>query len=146
MTHVEAHPSNLSHGRNQRKTLQIARTKIGPKILSKIKKIKNISAHRERWFNPNPWMYWCKSRVYNVWKPAQHPPTLWRIGGISHFLSSPLLHHEAHTHILKATIARGWERDGWMLTSLLALGVLIIEKLMTKLLLLANTMKTTKLG
>jgi hypothetical protein len=47
-THVEAHPSNLSHGINQRKTLQITRTKIEPKIPPKIKKLKNISAHRER--------------------------------------------------------------------------------------------------
>jgi hypothetical protein len=46
--HVEAHPRNLSHGRNQRKTLQIARMKIWPKIPLKIKKIKNISAHRKR--------------------------------------------------------------------------------------------------
>jgi hypothetical protein len=56
-THVEAHPSNLSHRRNRRKTLQIARMKIGPKIPPKIKKMKNILAHRERWFNPNPQMY-----------------------------------------------------------------------------------------
>jgi hypothetical protein len=47
-THVEAHPSNLSYGRNQRKTLQIARAKIGPKIPSKIKKMKNISAQDRR--------------------------------------------------------------------------------------------------
>jgi hypothetical protein len=53
-THVGAHPSNLSHARNQRKILQIAGTKIGPKISLKIKKLKNISAYRERWFNPNP--------------------------------------------------------------------------------------------
>jgi hypothetical protein len=85
---VEAHPSNLSHGRNQRKTLQLARTKIGPKMPPKIKKMKNISAHRKRRFNPNPRMYECKSRVYNVWKPPKHPPTLWKIGEISHF--SPL--------------------------------------------------------
>jgi hypothetical protein len=45
-THVEAHPSNLSHGINRRKTLEITRTKIGSKIPPKIKKIKNISAHR----------------------------------------------------------------------------------------------------
>jgi hypothetical protein len=31
----------------------------------------------------------------------QDPPTLWRIGGISHFLFSPLLHHEAHPHLSK---------------------------------------------
>jgi hypothetical protein len=47
-THVEAHLSNLSHGINRRKTLQIARTKIGTRIPPKIKKIKNISAHRKR--------------------------------------------------------------------------------------------------
>jgi hypothetical protein len=47
-THVEAHPNNLSHGRNRSKTLQIARMKIGPKIPPKIKKIKNISAKDRR--------------------------------------------------------------------------------------------------
>jgi hypothetical protein len=41
-THVEAHPHNISNGRNQRKTLQIARIKIGPKIPLKIKKIKTF--------------------------------------------------------------------------------------------------------
>jgi hypothetical protein len=46
-THVEAHPNNLSHGRNQRKILHIARTKIGPKIPLKNKKMKSISAHRK---------------------------------------------------------------------------------------------------
>jgi hypothetical protein len=47
-THVEAHPSNFSHGRNQRKTLQIARMKIGSKIPPKIKKLKkHISTWRE---------------------------------------------------------------------------------------------------
>jgi hypothetical protein len=40
MTHVEAHPSNLSHGRNRRKILQITMMKIEPKIPLKIKKIK----------------------------------------------------------------------------------------------------------
>jgi hypothetical protein len=48
MTHIEAHPSNISHERNRSKTLQIARTKIGPKIPSKIKKMKNISAEDKR--------------------------------------------------------------------------------------------------
>jgi hypothetical protein len=95
-------PSNVSHGRNQRKTLRIARTKIGPKIPFKIRKMKNISAQDRRWFYPNPRIYWCKSRVYKVWKLTQHPPTLWRIGGTSHFLSSPLLHHEAHPHLSKS--------------------------------------------
>jgi hypothetical protein len=43
-----------------------------------------------------------ESNVYKVWKPPQYPPTVWRIGGISHFLSSPLLHHEAHQHLSKS--------------------------------------------
>jgi hypothetical protein len=47
-THVEAHPRNLSHRRNRSKTLQMARTKIGPKIPPKIKKIKNISVQDRR--------------------------------------------------------------------------------------------------
>jgi hypothetical protein len=54
-----------------------------------------------------------ESNVYKVRKPLQHPPTLWRIGGISHFLSSPLLFYTMkHTHTSpKATMPRGWERD-----------------------------------
>jgi hypothetical protein len=43
-----------------------------------------------------------ESNFYKMWKPPQHPPTLWRIGGISHFLSSPLLHHVAHRHLSKS--------------------------------------------
>jgi hypothetical protein len=43
-THIETYPSNLSHRRNRSKTLQITRTKIGQKIPSEIKKMKNISA------------------------------------------------------------------------------------------------------
>jgi hypothetical protein len=82
--------------------LQIARTKIGPKIPLKIKKMKNISAQDRRWFNPKAQIYWCKSRVYKVWKLPQYPLTLWRIGGISHFLSSALLHYEAHPHLSKS--------------------------------------------
>jgi hypothetical protein len=42
-----------------------------------------------------------ESNAYKVWKPPQHPPTLWRFGAISHFLSSPLLHHESHPHLSK---------------------------------------------
>jgi hypothetical protein len=87
-----------------------------------------------------------ESNIYKVWKLPQYPPTLWRIGGISHFLSL-LSYTMKHTHTYqKATIARGWERDGSMLASPSALGVLVIGKLMTKLPLWPNTMKTTKLG
>jgi hypothetical protein len=42
-----------------------------------------------------------ESNVYKVWKPPQYPPNIWSIGGISHFLSSPFLHHEAHPHLSK---------------------------------------------
>jgi hypothetical protein len=86
-THVEPHPRNLSYGRNKKKTLQIARTKIGAKNTFKNQENKNISTHieRDRWFNLNPLMYWCKSRVYKIWKPPKQPLSLWKIGDISHF-------------------------------------------------------------
>jgi hypothetical protein len=52
-----------------------------------------------------------------------------------------------HNHTSqKATMAREWKRDGGMLASPPAHGVLIIGKLMTKLPLWPNTMKMTKLG
>jgi hypothetical protein len=61
---------------------------------------------------------------------------------------SPLLSYTMkHNHTSqKETMARGWERDDWTFTSTPALGVLFIEKLMTKLLLWSNTTKTVKLG
>jgi hypothetical protein len=40
----EAHPSTQIHGRNRRKTSQIVRSKIGPKIPLKITKKTNIAA------------------------------------------------------------------------------------------------------
>jgi hypothetical protein len=43
-------------------------------------------------------------------------------------------------------MAREWEKDGWMLTSPSALEIIFLEKLMTKLPLWPNTMKTAKLG
>jgi hypothetical protein len=43
-----------------------------------------------------------ESNIYKVWKSPQHPLTLGRIGGISHFLSFPHLHHEAHPHLPKS--------------------------------------------
>jgi hypothetical protein len=48
---------------------------------------------------------------------------------------SPLLSYtmkDTHTS-KKATMVRGWERDGWMLTSPPTLRVLFIGKLITKL-------------
>jgi hypothetical protein len=86
-----------------------------------------------------------ESNIYKMWKLSQHPPTLWRIGEISHFLPFPLLYHKAHPHLSKATMARGWDRDDWVLTSPPAFGVLFIEKLMTKLSLWPSITKMAKL-
>jgi hypothetical protein len=44
----EVHPSIEIHKRNQRKTPQITKSKIGPKIPQKISKMKNIAAQQER--------------------------------------------------------------------------------------------------
>jgi hypothetical protein len=46
--HVEAYPSNISHRRNQRKTPQIMKLKIGQKIHPKITKKKNMAAEGRR--------------------------------------------------------------------------------------------------
>jgi hypothetical protein len=53
----EVFPSTQTHGRNGRKTPQIMRSKIGPKIPPKIMKMKNITAQDRRYFNPNTRMY-----------------------------------------------------------------------------------------
>jgi hypothetical protein len=76
-------------------------------------KMKSIAAQDRRWFNPNKQLYWCESRIYKMQKLPQHTPTLWRIGWISHFLSSPLLHHEAHPHISKNNYSWG-VGEGWL--------------------------------
>jgi hypothetical protein len=44
----EAHPITQTHGRNQRKTPQIVRSKFGSKIHLKITKMKNIAAQDRR--------------------------------------------------------------------------------------------------
>jgi hypothetical protein len=68
-------------------------------------------------------------------------------GGLEGSLTfSPLLSYTMkliHTS-QKTTMARGWERDGWMLASQPALGVLFIGKLMTKLHFWPNTTKTVR--
>jgi hypothetical protein len=55
--HVEAYPSDLSHRRNRRKTPQIAKSKIRPKIHPKIMKKKNMTAQDMRLFNPKAQLY-----------------------------------------------------------------------------------------
>jgi hypothetical protein len=130
----------------EEKLLKSWSQKIGPEMLLKIKKMENIAAQDRRWFNPKIQIYWCKSRVNKVWKPPRYHPTLWRIGGISHFLSSPLLHHEAHSHLSKSNYSYG-VGEGW-LNAYLSTNpwVIFIGKLMTKLPLWSNTTKTIKLG
>jgi hypothetical protein len=54
----EARPSTQNHGRNRRKTPQIVKLKIGPKIPPKIMKMKNIASQDRRRFRPNTQMYW----------------------------------------------------------------------------------------
>jgi hypothetical protein len=44
----EAYPSIQIHGRNRRKIPQIVKSKIGPKIPSKITKMENIAAQDRR--------------------------------------------------------------------------------------------------
>jgi hypothetical protein len=53
----EAHPSTQIHRRNQRKTPQIMKSKIRPKIPLKITKKKNIAAQNRRWFNSKAQLY-----------------------------------------------------------------------------------------
>jgi hypothetical protein len=64
------------------------------------------------------------------------------------FTFSPFLSYTMkHTHTSqKATMARGWERDEWVLTSPPSLRVLFIGKLMTKLPLWLNTTRNGKVG
>jgi hypothetical protein len=53
----EPRPSTKTHERNQRKTPQIAGSKLGPKIPLKITKMKNIAAQDRRSFNPKARLY-----------------------------------------------------------------------------------------
>jgi hypothetical protein len=53
----EAHPSTQIHGRNQRKTTQIMKLKIGPKIPLKITKMKNNAAQDKKRISPSTQMY-----------------------------------------------------------------------------------------
>jgi hypothetical protein len=145
-THVEAHPSNLSHGRNRRKTLQIARTNIRPKIPLKIKKWKTFQ-HIER--GDSIQTHRCIDANQEFIRCGNHNNILPLFGELEGSLTlSPLLSYTMK-HTLtsqKTTMARGWERDGWMATSPPALDVLIIGRLITNIPLWHNTTKTAKLG
>jgi hypothetical protein len=79
---------------------------------------------------------------------GNHHNILPLFGGLEKYLTFSLLlsYTMKHTHTSQnTTIAKGLERDGRMLTSLPALGVLIIEKLMIKQPLWPNITKMRKL-
>jgi hypothetical protein len=74
----EAHPSTQLHERNQRKTPPNSWMKNHTKILQNHKKEKQSiqlgdEIHAQRLDILR------ESNVYKVWKPVQHPPTLWMI-------------------------------------------------------------------
>jgi hypothetical protein len=74
----EAHLSTQIHGRDQGKTPPNSRMKNQAKIqLGDLIQAQRLAILREL-------------NIYKVWKLAQYPPTLWRIGGISHSLISSL--------------------------------------------------------
>jgi hypothetical protein len=105
--HVEAHPSNLSHGRNQRKTLQIARMKIGPKIPLKIKKMETFQ-HIKR--GDSIQTHGCIDANKEFTRCENQPNILSLFRGLEGSLTfSPLLSYtKKHTHISKKeTTARG---------------------------------------
>jgi hypothetical protein len=127
-----AHPSTQTHGRNWRKTLQIARTKIRPKVLWKSRKWKTLQhnigddlTQKHGYIDANQ-EFTMYGNYHNI---------LPLFGGLEGSLGfSPLLSYTMkHTHTSQeATMAREWKRDGWMLTSPPTLGVLFIGKLKTR--------------
>jgi hypothetical protein len=107
----EAHPSTQLHARNQRKPSQISRTQNRAKILWKSQKKR--ATHLEMRFNHKDQLYWWKSNVYKVWKPPEYPPTLWKMGRISHILSTLLLHLKHTTPPKWLNLNQGVE-EGWL--------------------------------
>jgi hypothetical protein len=92
----EACSSTQIHGRNRRKTHQIAKSKISLKI----RKIKNGATHREIRFNPKH-SYIEANQMFT--RCENHPdilPLFERLGrSLTSLLSS--LRHEAHPHLRK---------------------------------------------
>jgi hypothetical protein len=99
-TYVESHPINLSHGRNRRKTFQIARIKIGQKIPPKIKKMINISAHRR---GDSIQTHGCIDANQKFTRYGNQPNILPLFGRLGRSLTSLLssLRHEARPHLAK---------------------------------------------
>jgi hypothetical protein len=71
----------------EEKLLKSWSKKSGKNTSKNLKNEKHSSSSREM-IQSKGQLYWCKLRVYRVKKLAKHPPTLWKIGDISHF--SPL--------------------------------------------------------
>jgi hypothetical protein len=68
-----------------------------------LKITKNDPYNLETRFMHKDQLYWenqTSTRCENI--TPQHHSTIWGIGGISHFLLFPLLHHEAHPHLSKS--------------------------------------------
>jgi hypothetical protein len=132
-------------GMNQRKTPPNSWMKKSSKNTPKITKKKNDPCNLETRFT-------CKDQLYS---DNQMSTRCWNchnilslFGGLEGSLtfSTLLSYTMKHTHTSqKATMARGWESDDWVLTCPLALGVLFIIKLMTKVPLWPNTTKMAKL-
>jgi hypothetical protein len=142
----EAHTSTQTHGRNRRKNSSNHEIKKRAKILQKSWKWKTLQhnigddlTQKHNYIGANQEFTMCRNH-HNIL------PLFKELEGSLTF--SPLLSYTMkYAHISqKPTMASGWERDDWMLTSSLALGVLFIWKLMTKLPLWLNTIKMAKLG
>jgi hypothetical protein len=141
----QAPPSTQIHRRNQRKLLQTHRWKIGRKYSKKPKK-KNDPYNLETRFTHKDQLYWENQTSTRC---GNHHNILPLFGGLEgSLIFSPFLSYTMkHIHTSqKATMAREWERDDWMLASPPALRVLFIGKLITKVSLWTNTKKMAKLG
>jgi hypothetical protein len=108
----EAHPSTQTHGRNQRKTPQLVKSKFGPKNLQKSQKWKTLqrkigddSTQKDSYIDANQEFTRC----------GNHPNILPLFGrfGRSHTSLLSSLRHEAHTTPSKNEDLKlkGWERD-----------------------------------
>jgi hypothetical protein len=141
----EAHPSTQIHERNGEKLLKIRGWKIGWKYSKNHKKEKWSIQLGDKIHALTSAILREIKRLHGVETitTSSHSLEDWRDLSLS-LLSS---HTMKHTHTSqKATMARWWERVGWMLAYPPALGVLFIDKLMTKLPLRHNTMKMVMLG
>jgi hypothetical protein len=109
----EARPNTQIHGRNQWKTPQITKSKIGEKYLWKCQKWKTLqlnkgddSTQKDSYIDANQGFRRCENHSNIL-------PLFGRFGGsLTSLLSS--LRYEAHPHLAKwRPKSKGWER-GWL--------------------------------